>query len=265
MTELTAPPVARGPHPRTDDPLVISIRGAGHYLQVIDDGDVLPSLNDRLDLVCREKFRRIDRFIQLALLGSAECVRGRALAPDCALYICSGSGPVGTNIAVQEAIVGSRVLPTPFHFVNTLGSSAGFYVARNLSLAGQSLFISRRGDNFSAGLACVATDLAAGAVSQALLGFVEECSLPLSAHRSRQLLPADALVAEGSHWLLLERFRRDGTHVAVHVPQEAGAGRHDSTDAAQVTALALNAPAGTFGFAPGGSGAWNLVRLGADG
>ena len=245
--------------------MTIAIRGAAHYLHAMNDGDELPSLAERLDPLCRERFRRIDRFIQLALLGSAECVRGNALAPDCALYICSGSGPVGTNIAVQEAIVGNRVLPTPFHFVNTLGSSAGFYVARNLSLEGQSLFISRRGNSLSAGLACVATDLASGAVPQALLGFVEECSLPLSAHRSRQQLDADAMVAEGSHWLLLERFQGSGTHVAAHAPVDTRAGRHDSTDAAQVTSLVLNAPAGTFGFAPGTDGTWGLVRFGAEG
>ena len=241
---------------------MISIQGVGHYLHAVHDGDQLPSLTERLAPLCREKFRRIDRFIQLALLGSAECVRGKLIAPDCALYICSGLGPVGNNIIVQEAIVGARVLPTPFHFVNTLGSSAGYYVARNLALTGQSLFISRRGDSFNAGLGCVAADLASGAVSQALLGIVEECTLPLSEHRARQELPADAPVAEGSHWLLLETREQEGTPVTVPGPAEVDAAYHDSRDAASLTQYVLGAPAGMYGLDVGGSGTdWNLVRL----
>ena len=241
---------------------MISIRGVGHYLHAVHDGDELPSLTERLAPLCREKFRRIDRFIQLALLGSAECVRGKAVAPDCALYVCSSLGPVGNNIIVQEAIVRTRVLPTPFHFVNTLGSSAGYYVARNLSLTGQSLFISRRGDSFNAGLACAATDLASGVVSQALLGVVEECTLPLREHRARQERPADAPVAEGSHWLLLEWREQEGTPVAVPEPADVDAAYHDSRDAAVLTQCVLGAPAGTYGLATGGSGAdWSLVRL----
>jgi len=149
--------------------------------------------------------RRIDRFIQLALLGSGECVQGQALAPDCGLYISSGIGPVGNNIQVQQTLWRDHKLPMPFNFVNTLGSSAGYYVAKNLGLSGQSLFISRRGQSFVAALDCVAADLACGAVKQALVGVVEECTLPLNQHRERLELPEGAAVAEGCHWLLLEK------------------------------------------------------------
>ena len=241
---------------------MISIEGVGHYLHAVNDDDELPSLAARLAPLCREKFRRIDRFIQLALLGSAECVGDRMLAPDCALYICSGLGPVGNNIVVQEAIVGARKLPTPFHFVNTLGSSAGYYVARNLGLTGQSLFISRRGDSLAAGLACAATDLATGVVRQALLGVVEECTLPLRDHRARQALAADAPVAEGSHWLLLELRDRDASPVAVSAGADAGSAHHDSRDAALLASFVSGAPAGTYGFVDdGGAAGWRLSRV----
>jgi hypothetical protein len=239
---------------------LIAIEGVGHYLHAVHDGEALPSLTERLEPLCREKFRRIDRFIQLALLGSAECVRGKTLAPDCALYICSGLGPVGNNIVVQEAIIRNRVLPTPFHFVNTLGSSAGYYVARNLGLTGQSLFVSRRGGSFEAGLACAATDLVSGAVSQVLLGVVEECTLPLADYRARQELPADAPAAEGSHWLLLRL--REGQGAAVAVPAgAAAAAAHDSPGAARLTGFVAGAGSGTFGFvAADDRGEWSLAR-----
>ncbi|HEV2110916.1 MAG TPA: hypothetical protein VGT99_06165, partial [Gammaproteobacteria bacterium] len=48
-------------------------------------------------------------------------------------------------------------------------------------------------------------DLMLGVVSQALVGVVEEATLPLAQHRQRQGVPADTPVAEGSHWLLLEQ------------------------------------------------------------
>ena len=176
-----------------------------HYFHPVAEGEALPNLDARLAPLCKERYRRIDRFIQLALLGSAECAQGQALQPGCALYISSGIGPVGNNIVVQETLWKLRKVPMPFNFVNTLGSSAGYYVAKNLGLSGQSLFISRRHGSLAAALACAEADLACGAVTQALVGVVEECTLPLSQHRQRQELAADAQLAEGSEWLLLEQ------------------------------------------------------------
>ena len=97
-----------------------------------------------------------------------------------------------------------RQLPKPFNFINTLGSSAGFYVARNLGLQGQNFFISRHGASFEATLMAAFADFAAGAAQQALVGAVEEVTLPLAQHRQRLDLRDDAVVAEGSLWLLLE-------------------------------------------------------------
>src|SRR5450432_414622 len=100
---------------------MITIQGVGHYFHRVADDAALPSLDERLRPVCRENFRRLDRFIELALMGSGECVAGKTLAPDCGLYIGSGIGPIGTNITVQDAVSRDAKLPMPFNFVNTLG------------------------------------------------------------------------------------------------------------------------------------------------
>jgi hypothetical protein len=176
-----------------------------HYVHGVREGEALPSLEARLTPLCRERFRRIDRFIQLALLGSAECVQNQNLAPDCGLYISSGIGPVGNNIVVQETLWKQKKVPMPFNFVNTLGSSAGYYVAKNLGLSGQSLFISRRHGSLEAALQCAQVDLELGVLKQALVGVVEECTLPLKQHRQRLELEDGAAVAEGTEWLLLEK------------------------------------------------------------
>ena len=58
---------------------------ASHYFHRL--GDAYPSIEARVNAVTRERYRRIDRFVQLALLGAAECVGGRPLASDCGLYL----------------------------------------------------------------------------------------------------------------------------------------------------------------------------------
>ena len=183
---------------------MIKIVSASHYLQPVNDDAALTSLESSLKDLCREPFRRIDRFIQLALLGSANCAAGRKLRPDCGIYLGSGLGPIGNNIVTQEQLIRDAEIPKPFNFINTLGSSAGFYVARNLGLQGQNFFISRRGASLQAVLSAAMADMLLGFVTQALVGVVEEVALPLDAHRLRQHLSQDILLAEGSHWLLLQ-------------------------------------------------------------
>ena len=220
---------------------MIRVTAVSHYLQPLREGTPLPSLDTALREVCREHYRRIDRFIALALLGSGRCAKGRALAPDCGLYLGSGLGPMADNIACQEQLIRDRELPMPFDFINTLGNSAGYYVAKNLGLSGQNLFISRPGANFEAGLQAALVDLECGMLSQALVGVVEEATEPFSEHRRRQGLPADTAVAEGSHWLLLERdastgYHLEHEHVAKHdVAPPKSAVFHDSITGALVT------------------------------
>lgn len=180
------------------------IAASSHYLLGVADGDVLPSLEARLAAVSRERYRRIDRFIALAIVGAGECVARAKPAADCGLYLASGVGPVGSNTQVQEQLCRDKLTPKPFNFVNTLGSAAGHYVAKNVGLGGQNLFISSRGNAFQTALQVAAADLRLGIVSQALVGAVEECVLPLDVHRRRQGLAPDAAMAEGSHWVLLE-------------------------------------------------------------
>ncbi|EQD77242.1 hypothetical protein B1A_03053, partial [mine drainage metagenome] len=128
----------------------------------------------------------------------------RILFPDCGIYIGSGLGPIGNNIETQKQLIRDATIPKPFNFINTLGASAGFYVAKNLNLNGQNYFISRRRGSLQAVLSAATTDLSLGIIRQALAGVVEEVTLPVSEHRLRQGLRNDVTVAEGSHWFLLQ-------------------------------------------------------------
>ncbi len=189
-----------------------------HYLCALRDDEDLPALDSMLKDVCRTACRRVDRFVRLALLGSARCAQGHELHPDCGVYIGSAHGPLASNICVQQQMLCQHELPKPFNFINTLGGMAGFHVVANLQLGGPSLFISRYVQSLQAVLEMALVDLAVGAVDQALVGVVEEAPLPLAEQRLRLGVDANVALAEGSHWLLLEQGAQTnpGRTLALH-------------------------------------------------
>jgi len=230
----------------------------------MQNGAPLPSLAAELKQVCREHFRRVDRFIELAVLGSGRCAGGHMLDPDCGLYLGSGLGTMTSTILSQEQLLRDREVPTPFNFINTLGNSAGYYVAKNLRLTGQNLFISRRGASLPAALTAAWLDLELGVVRQALVGVVEEATLPLEEHRHRQGLPADTAVAEGSHWLLLEKGAGSGRSFrAQHLTDPADYAATLATAEHEGVGLLPVAP--SFPFHDSWIGAWLTQQLQGEG
>lgn len=221
-----------------------------HYYQPL--ADTLPPLDARLSAVTRERYRRIDRFVQLTLLGAAACARQATLARDCGLYLSSGVGPLGSNVLVQDAIHRDSRMPMPFSFVNTLGSSACYHVVKELDLTSEAVMVARGGASFSTALLCAYADLASGIVSQVLVGAVEECVLPPERHRALLRFDDDVAVAEGSHWLLLELDANDGRPVPHGVLANAEFDGYESADAAQLTSYIAANSATSFGVAVDG-------------
>ncbi len=184
----------------------IEVAAAGEYYADLGAADQLHEVKDLRPLlaaVCRERFRRIDRFTQLALLGSGHCVRDGRLPADTGLYISSGFGSIANTVNVQRQMFIDRRVPKPLTFINTLSNSAGYYVARNLGLTARNQFVSRDAAPLEAALQLATLDLVRGDIGQALVGVVDEASLPLDEHARRLGVGADVPLAEGSHWLLL--------------------------------------------------------------
>lgn len=196
------------------------VQASSHYLEAVQDAG-LASLGDALAEVCRRRFRRVDRCAQLALLGSGRCARGHQLDPQTGIYMASALGPVGSNARVQQAMLREREWPRPFDFINTLGGSAGFYVAANLGLAGPNLFLGGPHGLFDA-MRMALVDLAAGVVPRALVGVVEECPLPLAGQRRRLGVGVDTTLGEGSHWWLLGPQVGSGPVLTRHDFSDAG-------------------------------------------
>jgi hypothetical protein len=186
---------------------MVSIVATGNYYATVGssaDGVELSDLQPALDEVSSERFRRIDRFVQLALIGSGRCVGNSQLAEKTGVYIGSGLGSIANTIKVQQQVIRDRRLPRPADFINTLSNTAGYYVARNLDLQGQNLFVSRGEASMDAAFQLALMDLSTGMVETALVGVVDECAMPLSDHARRMKLDTHTVLAEGSHWFLIQ-------------------------------------------------------------
>lgn len=187
----------------------------GDYYAPINDEDGLPELRKEVNTVCGERFRRIDRFIQLSLLGAARCAQ--MIKPDeqAGLYIGSRFAAVRNTIQVQEQMFVHGQIPKPANFINTLSNSAGYYVARNLKLQGKNIFVSRANASLEAALELARLDLQNGSIKQALIGVVDE-GVPVQAHHCQRMgIPEDTALAEGSHWFLVRRASQSAARARI--------------------------------------------------
>lgn len=155
--------------------------------------------------------RRIGRFVQLALVGAGRCVNGLTLPTETATYFTSGRGDLEVTIDVLEQICEQGRPPAPFAFINTVGNSACFHVAKSFGLSGRSLFVTSRHAPLESALRLAALDMAHDGVKTALVGSADMCTSPLAAHRARIGVAAATPVGEGSHWFLIAADEHAGT------------------------------------------------------
>ena len=240
---------------------MIRICGAAHYFHRFRDDEPLPDLGERVAAIGHVHFRRIDRFVQLALFGAGECAAGRQLSRECGLYLSSSTGPIGSNLLVQDAIQEAQQLPMPFSFVNTLGTSACYHVAKDLDITGEVVLVARGGGSFTAALACAIADLDSDTVSHALVGAVEECVVPGNRHRAVLQLNNGVAMAEGSHWLLVERGTESGLVIDDAQLDDPVYDGYDSRDAARLTGFTCRHPEMRFGLAGERNSPCTLVQL----
>lgn len=160
--------------------------------------DVATPLREALRAACPQAPRRLNRLIELALIGAHRCASGRALDPRTAIYMACTHGCLGDAVDLVANVV--RGAPTmPVTFINVSSNMAGFYVASTLGLHSGNHVGSSNDFAWEATLA-----LACASGNPALIGAVEEAAWPLDAHRVRLELARGASVLETSQWLLLE-------------------------------------------------------------
>lgn len=110
--------------------------------------------------------RRTDRLTLLCLVAARPLVDH--LGPDCGLYVASAVPDAANMKSMLEAVCLRGVPPKPFQFVNSVSNAIGFYLARELGLAGPNLFIGTSDSVWDNLIRLANPDLEAG-LSQALL------------------------------------------------------------------------------------------------
>lgn len=144
--------------------------------------------------------RRVNRLIQLAVLGARRCVGERTLPSNTAVYLTSRSAHVADSLLLLERIRAGQP-SSPVSFINTSGNMAGYYIAADLGLRGSNQSIHATDLAWSQMLEMAVA--AADPQQYLLIGCAEECVWPLEQHRNRHELPADCRIDEQSCFVLL--------------------------------------------------------------
>lgn len=180
------------------------------------------------------RFRKIGRFIKLALCGAATAVKraGLTLPPDrTGVVFGTGIGNAPDMAGFCEATLGgpTEMFPSPIQFANAIGNSGAFYIAEAFQLTGPVLALSQEDVSFECALVAARDMLWAGDVDYALVGGADVWFGDEAAQRQRMNLPEALPVrySEGSGWVLLERRSADsralltGAFVGDAAPEDA--------------------------------------------
>lgn len=160
----------------------------------------LPDMKELAQQITGKSFRRIGRFIQLAMIGAARCTN-LSIPSDTAVYLASGRGDLETTLDIMKELFAHGQTPKPLAFVNTVSNAACFYVAQLLKLQSRSNYVCNRYFAFESILQLAVTDLLTGTTSSALIGSVDVVTQPVNEHRQRLQLSPNTQFGEGTHWL----------------------------------------------------------------
>lgn len=163
-----------------------------------------------LELVVKElwgkRIRRINRFIELALVGAKRCVGASPIPIESSfnLILATSRGNVAQVTDTMRQMFTKQRAPMPFDFMNITNNMAGFYIAQGLNLNSSNLTLAHRTFAFESMLDIATLQFENETnKSYCLVGTVEQCAFPLYQHRQRLGVARDASLAEASHWMLI--------------------------------------------------------------
>jgi len=142
-------------------------------------------------------FRRVNRFILLALYGAHRCAPDHELDPTTGIYLTTENGTVSDTEKGLNQLFRQHIYPKPYNFINTMSNTASFYIAQSLKLNSTNMTITCKDFAFERGLTLARFDLRRGAVGGALIGGADEGVVSDPNLESRY---ADCL-RDGSAWL----------------------------------------------------------------
>lgn len=179
--------------------MTLYIVASGQYCDNV--GDEQPNLKALVAESVGKSVRRIDRFIQLSLIGAGRAAQD--LPPASGVFYASGCGDVQITVELLSSIYRKKQAPKPLAFVNSVSNAASFYVSSCLGLHGPSSFVTSRYFAMESALQAAAMELESGRISSALVGAVDIVLPPLREHHERLGLAEGTVCAEASHWFQL--------------------------------------------------------------
>ena len=178
------------------------------------DVPAMPRSSDAQPIPLRELLRVQDiaiprlasRFAQLAVLGAQRCLSRLAtpLPRTTRVYLGTGLGDIArTDALYYEVMPPSSQLASPAQFASAGNNMAAFFVAQHAALASRNLTVSLDTLSFEQALVLALDDLAANDCTTALVGCVDETTVPREFYVRRFSLAQNHFIGEGSAWLVL--------------------------------------------------------------
>lgn len=166
-----------------------------------------PSLRAQAKQRFGPSLRQASRFIELALLGVADCLQSQPAltSPSVSVYVATGLGEVQKTMTLFATVTGATPEPAaPFDFINAANNTAGFYIAKHFTGPGRNFTICDGDLSFESALQLALLEYRQAATNFILVGGVDEAIASRSEY-ARRYVSADptGTIGEGSYWFLL--------------------------------------------------------------
>ncbi len=197
----------------------------------------LPDLKSELKILSGKVYRRLDHFVELAIIGAHKAVAESEISSETAIYMTSGQGDIMVFDRVRRQRYFDKMMSKPVDFVNLSSNTAGFYVASHLGLNGKNLFLQHHHFPVQMALLLALIDITSGKERAILVGGVDEWIA--KPELAKKLLGVDEVtrLGEGSNWQLLKAAAEGALGTFAIEPK--------ALNEAQLKQLLLSAEAGT--------------------
>jgi hypothetical protein len=172
-----------------------------------------PELEARINQLSGKRFRRLGRFIQLALCGAVEATKKVKvpLPPDrTGIFMASGLGNMSDFLPFSHAVFGDPGFhPSAIQFASSVGNAGAFHIADALGTTAPVVALCQDEVSFEAALLQAVTLIDSGDIELAVVGSVDMVMPPVGDHLARMGYGREEATArgmklsEGSAWLVL--------------------------------------------------------------
>lgn len=194
--------------PHSPAAYIHAVGGIGHQLATNQSP---PSLREQARQRFGPSLRQASRFVALALLGVADCLKAMPAMPaiagtGIALYVATGLGEVQKTMALFVSVTGATPEPAaPFDFINAANNTAAFYIAKHFTGSNRNFTICDGDLSFESALQLALWECRRAAPAFVLVGGVDE-AIASRTEYARRYEHANAhtlAMGEGSYWFLL--------------------------------------------------------------